>query len=323
MPLLVMRLGELERIAWRRGRAAALRFERQARSAFASVGAHAVRSSDLLAHDPKSELFSVALAGSPRSGFPLDCRATLARAGDAFSNALGVALETGWTLAAARSTAELEREMRAALARGARERERFEFFSTVGHELRAPLTSIRGFLETVLDERPDSRATRRFLEIARGEALRLSRLVDGMYRISLLDLGTDARSGAGVVLSDAVDEALAALAPRLRGATVRRRRLPPILVAIGRDELVGVCVNLVANALEHGRPAGTIAVSASLEDGARFATLRVDDDGPGIPGDEREAVFELGYRARAARSPGSGLGLALVRRLVERYGGSV
>ncbi|MBV8602466.1 MAG: HAMP domain-containing histidine kinase [Candidatus Eremiobacteraeota bacterium] len=324
VPLLVMRLGELERIAWRDGRAAALRFERCASSAFATVGARAVRSGDLLAHEPRSLLFSVALAGSPRTGAAPDCRATLARASGALSAALGVGLDGGWTLASVGSNLELEREMRAALARGEREREKFEFFSIVGHELRAPLTSIRGFLETVLDERPAAGARRRYLEIARGEALRLSRLVDGMYRISLLDLSsTRLASEDCVPLRETIEEALAPLEPRMRGCAVKCRLPDATFVAIGRDDLTHVCLNVVGNALDHGRPNGTIAIGASRGEDSSTVVTTIDDDGPGIPDDELDAVFELGYRARDARRGGSGLGLALVRRLVERCGGNV
>ncbi|MFN2450382.1 MAG: histidine kinase dimerization/phospho-acceptor domain-containing protein, partial [Candidatus Baltobacteraceae bacterium] len=102
---------------------------------------------------------------------------------------MDVRIETGWSLCApSRDRPEFEQDIALALERGARERERYEFFAAVGHELRTPLTSIRGYLETLLDEPVDAPTSRRFLETARREALRMGRLLEGMFEFSLLDL---------------------------------------------------------------------------------------------------------------------------------------
>ena len=87
------------------------------------------------------------------------------------------------------------------------------------------------------------------------------------------------------------------------------------------DRLMLVLINLIANAIKHGRPGGRVAVTAEL-DGARTVTIAVDDDGPGIPAHDRERVFALGARGRTAAG-GSGIGLALVRMILERAGGRV
>ncbi len=99
-------------------------------------------------------------------------------------------VENGWTLLV-RATNDLNGDIAAALERGARDRERYEFFSAIGHELRTPLTSIRGYLETLLDEETDGQNRSRFLETARREALRMGRLLDGMFEFSLFDLSVD------------------------------------------------------------------------------------------------------------------------------------
>ena len=334
VPLLVIRLPELERLAWREGRAAARRLERHARRAFSEVAAQVLRESDVVAHDPESEYFAVALAGATRAGgmlaLPADCRATLIRMVGALESELRVPLESGWTVVSSVDEHDLGSELRAALERGARERERYDFFSTVGHELRTPLTSIRGYLETLIEERLDAATSRRFLEIARNETLRLSRLVDGMFDISLLDasaaLGVRAALDADATTSvgPALEAALASLEPRARehGVTIAVEDTPSAIVGIGYDRLVQIFVNVLVNAIEHGRRGGRIEICGRLV-GTRCFEIDVDDDGPGISPNERDAIFEIGYRSRAAYAEGSGLGLALVRRLLDRAGGGV
>jgi len=96
----------------------------------------------------------------------------------------------------------------------------------------------------------------------------------------------------------------------------------PYVVAIGADRLVQALANVLDNAIKHGRERGRVLVStASLDD--RYVEIRVDDDGPGVPIGERETIFNLAQRGLNARAPGSGIGLAVVRLMVERIGGEV
>jgi two-component system phosphate regulon sensor histidine kinase PhoR len=210
-----------------------------------------------------------------------------------------------------------------ALLRGARERERYAFFSALGHELRTPLSSIRGYLETLLDDEVDERTRRRFVRIAYNESLRLSRLVDGMFEISLLDLHaalpTESSGSLGCALEAAAD-ACAALAAQ-RGVTLDVAPSPAGSVAMDPDRLTLVLINLIGNAVQHGRPGGTVRVGVDLDE-PRQARLTVDDDGPGIPAADRERVFTLGERGPTSAS-GTGIGLALVRLMLERVGGRV
>lgn len=325
VPLLVLRLNELERVAWRDGRASARRLERRAREAFASNVAARIRKGDLLAHDRHSEFFAIALAARRRgrgATLPADCRGALARAAESLRT-LPFGLETGWTLM--RFPADFERDLRVALQRGETERQRLDFFSPIAHEMRAPLTAIRGYLETVLDESLDARQIRRFLETARGEALRLGRLIDGMFAVSLLDLeyGNGRNERCGTIPQAAIDRAIAVLMPRIRerGASIECAPLPAVAVAATFDHLVQVFVNVIGNAVDHGLDRGRIVVAGAQQ--GPMLEITVDDNGPGIPPDERDAVFELGYRSAAAASTGTGLGLAVVRRLLERTCGSV
>lgn len=328
VPLLAIRLADLERIAWKEGRSEARRVQRRARELFASGVAARIREADLIAHDRSSETFAIALAARGRLGegslLPEDCRAALERAAAAFA-ALPFHVQTGWTLVSG-ARHDLSAELAIALERGLRERQRLDFFSPIAHEMRTPLTAIRGYLETLLEERTDAATMRRFLETARGETLRLGRLIDGMFAVSLLDAepagnGNPSQRRARTLPQGALDHAVAALLPtiRRRGIRLDRAQMPVTPVAANLDHLVQVFVNVVGNAVEHGRDGGSIAIEGERRGDA--IEISVDDDGPGIPEREREAVFDFGYRTAHA-GPGTGLGLAVVRRLLEHAGGS-
>jgi signal transduction histidine kinase len=97
--------------------------------------------------------------------------------------------------------------------------------------------------------------------------------------------------------------------------------VPVVEVAIDTDRLTLVLVNLIDNAVKHGRPGGGVFVGVDVTD-QRFVRITVDDDGPGIATADRERVFVLGERATTAAN-GSGIGLALVRLMLERTGGRV
>jgi two-component system phosphate regulon sensor histidine kinase PhoR len=210
-----------------------------------------------------------------------------------------------------------------AIERGARERDRSEFLATIGHELRTPLTSIRGYVETVLDDDVDPATARRFLEIVRSETLRLGRLVEGMLEFSLLDLTADARVGV-CDLASTIRAAVDALAPvaAQAGVAVHARHEPETLARVGSDACMHALLNILENAVKYGRAGGRVFVY--VERDACGLCVVVDDDGPGIEPAERERIFEHGARgARAGERTGNGLGLSIVRTLVERAGGCV
>lgn len=201
-------------------------------------------------------------------------------------------------------------------------RERYEFLAAVGHELRTPLTSIRGYVETLLDEEVDAATSRRFLETVRREALRLGRLVDGMLDFSLLDLSA-AAAPASTNVAEAVAAAMDALAPLAgaRGVRFARTGASSAYARIDEDTCVHALRNLIENALKHGRCGGLVVVS--VWDDAPWITIAIDDDGPGVPPDEREQIFVLRVRGNGARTQGWGIGLALVKRIVERVAGTI
>lgn len=210
-----------------------------------------------------------------------------------------------------------------ALVRGNQERERYAFFSSLGHELRTPLASIRGYLETLLDSKVDALTRERFVRIAYKESLRLNRLIDGMFEISLLDLQASVSSEATGSLTAALEAARDACAANAsaRSVAIVIGEAPTLRVAIDVDRLTLVLVNLIDNAVKHGHLGGGVFVGV-IGDDARFVQITVDDDGPGIVPGERERVFALGARATTSAA-GTGIGLALVRLMLERAGGRV
>ncbi|HTU71463.1 MAG TPA: HAMP domain-containing sensor histidine kinase, partial [Candidatus Baltobacteraceae bacterium] len=188
---------------------------------------------------------------------------------------------------------------------------------------RTPLTSIRGYIETLLDNDLDTVTSRRFLEVARNEALRLGRLVDGMLEFSLLDLSPVPMAGV-TDLAGAVQAAIEALGPVASdaGMTLEARHEGETTARIGGDACMHVLLNVIENAVKYGSRGGHIRVSIERQD--PFVHAIVDDDGPGVAPAERERIFE--DRTRGGNSDatrGAGIGLRIVRTIVERTGGAV
>ena len=328
MPLLVLRLPEFERIAWRDGKRAAHRLERRTCAAFLDAATRSLRDGDILAHDSGSDVFVIAMSAPSRENrivSPLDCRAVLERVAAALTLATGLRVQTGWTLLRRfASPKDLAAEIETALERGARERERYEFFAALGHELRTPLTSIRGYIETLLDGGLDEPTAQRFLEIAQREAQRMGRLLDGIFDFSLLDLSANAMAASRCYVRDQVRFAIDAVRPlaRERNVRIEANVHAPFGVALDADPCAQLLVNLLENAIKYGRSGGAIAVGALADE--RFVTLFVDDDGPGIAPQERDSIFKLRVRGSTAGSrPGTGIGLAIVKLIVERAGGEI
>ena len=327
IPLLVIRLPALERTAWREGLRKARNLERRARAAFIAAATRTLRAEDTLAHDPGSDVFLAALTAPTRAAgsvLSVDARSALARICASMESATGLDVDAGWTTTADQDAADMAEAVRRGLARGAQERERYAFFSALGHELRTPLASIRGYLETLLDDEGIDESTRsRFLTIAYKESLRLSRLVEGMFEISLLDLHTTPTAHAFAVLESALDAAVDACAASAGARSIVITRSTPsrTVVAMDSDRLTLVLINLIENAIKHGKRGGRVAVGAGLPD-EHFACVTIDDDGMGVAGADRERIFSLGARGTTL-APGNGIGLALVRLMLERAGGRV
>ena len=201
---------------------------------------------------------------------------------------------------------------------------RRDFVANVSHELRTPLTAIRGYVEALLDDRPDPEETRRFLEIIARQSLRMERLVSDLLRLARLDARQEALDLASCDMQQLFNTVIGDVA-----ATVEAKR-QQITIAVDPDacrikadpaKLHDVLRNLVENAVNYSPEAATIQLEAARHDGA--VTITVSDSGPGIPPDDLSRVFERFYRVDKSRSRpgGTGLGLAIVKHLVELHGG--
>lgn len=314
VPLMVLRLTDV-----------AQRLERDMVQAFARAAQRIVREGDRLAHEPGSDWFGIAMLSPARDGadtLTLDARAALERISAMMSFVTGRRMDTGWwPIRSHADVAGFALTIERALERGTRERERYEFLATVGHELRTPLTSIRGYIETLLDDELDGVTARRFLEVARSEALRLGRLVDGMLDFSPLELSPSAGATDLGAAASAAAEALAPIA-RQAGMSLEVQGESEIAARIGSDACMRVLFNVIENAIKYASPDGRVVVRTVRQD--PFVCVIVDDGGPGVPVAEREHIFEHRVRGGASQArPGSGIGLAIVRTIVERAAGSV
>jgi signal transduction histidine kinase len=328
VPLLAFALPTFGQTAWHEGLRSARALERRTIAAFERAANRIVRQGDLLAHDPGSDRFAIAMLSPSRASRrpqSHEIRATLERIAAAMSLETGLPMERGWlTVFQAFATDELAEMVSDALERGARDRERSAVLATVGHELRTPLTSIRGYIETLLEGEPlPARTKRRFLETARRQTLRLGRLVDGMLAFSMLDLSLpDGECSCAIAeqLNAAVD-AIVPLARRRRARIRLHGRVPRVRARIDEDACTHALLNLLENAVKHGRDGGEIRVSCVRRDDV--VMVAIEDDGPGIPPSERHAIFGMGVRGQGVSPSGRGIGLAIVKAIVQRSGGSV
>jgi len=204
---------------------------------------------------------------------------------------------------------------------------RAAMFSSVTHDLRTPLASIKASVTGLLDPGVtfDAAQQRELLLTVAEETDRLNRLVG-----NILDL---AKIRAGALIprrsATAVDEVVEAVVARLRrafdaGGVRLEVTLPASLPEIVADPMQfdQVVTNLLENALRHSPAGGTVRLHVSVV--PKAIRVRVSDEGPGIPVEEREMVFEAFYRGHAApESAGSGLGLAIVRAIVTAHGGRI
>jgi len=194
------------------------------------------------------------------------------------------------------------------------------FLADAGHELRTPLTIVGGYVDVLSAKiAPNDSTSQRAISGMHAEAARMRGLVEKMLLLSRLESTVAAPSVIDVgEVSEEVREAMDAAFP---GRQVTVRCDPAARVAIDEDDLYEAERNLVENALRYA-PDSPVEIAASVLDGR--VLVSVADRGPGIPPEEREAIFQRFYRGKnRGDEEGSGLGLAIVARVVERWGGSI
>jgi signal transduction histidine kinase len=204
---------------------------------------------------------------------------------------------------------------------------RSNFVAAVTHELKTPVTAIRLYGEMLRDDLVPSEAKRReYYRTITAESERLGRLVEDVLELARLEKGARPMQLRAGALGPIVEEAVELLRPQAeRAGFALHSAVEPGLprVRFDRDALVQVLANLVDNALKYAR-AG--AIDVDCRGGAGRVWLAVRDHGPGVATAQLPLLFEPFHRGedeRVRTTQGTGLGLALVRRLVERMGGEV
>jgi two-component system phosphate regulon sensor histidine kinase PhoR len=204
------------------------------------------------------------------------------------------------------------------------ERVRSDFVANASHELKTPLTSIRGYAEALSDDDPPEDVRRKFLNSILQNTLRLQKLVDDLLDLSRLESGGWTASLESVWVPEIVQEAW---------DLVTSREVPKVAFDVrgegavkgDRQGLVHILRNLLENAVRHTPASGHVHVTIT-ERGGDTVEIAVADDGEGIPAQALPRIFERFYRADSARARhigGTGLGLAIVKHLVGAMDGNV
>ncbi len=200
---------------------------------------------------------------------------------------------------------------------GALQRQR-QFVADASHELRTPLTSVLANLELLTEELDGER--REAAEAALRSSRRMRRLVADLLLLARSDSAQEQQRrpvDLGKIALDAVSEAQAIAA----GHELELDAEPGVVVDGARDELHRVVLNLIENAVNHTPPGTTVRVSTRTE--GQDAILIVEDDGPGVPPEMREKIFDRFVRVGGDVGKSTGLGLAIVRAVAHAHGGDV
>jgi two-component system, OmpR family, phosphate regulon sensor histidine kinase PhoR len=207
---------------------------------------------------------------------------------------------------------------------------RADFVANASHELRTPLAALSGFIDTLQGSaRDDAKARERFLAIMQEQASRMARLIDDLLSLSRIELNAHRRPDTPVDLGPIVRQVADGLETlaRDRGVIVHVDAAKALRVPGDRDELVRVFENLVENALKYGAAGKRVDIALTQgesPDGEAEARVSVRDYGPGIAPEHLPRLTERFYRVdvRESRAQGgTGLGLALVKHVLNRHHG--
>ena len=206
---------------------------------------------------------------------------------------------------------------------------RKDFVADVSHELRTPLTAIRGYAETLLDGALEDQANnRKFLEIILSHAIRLNSIAADLLVISELDSNASSPLPIErVSVMEVIDSAIHSVqnGAALRGIRLTRESCADCSVAGYRFRLEQAIVNLLDNAVKFNRPDGEITIECGYTNG-NHVRVSIADTGIGIPSEDLKRIFDRFYRVDKARSRstgGTGLGLPIVKEVIERMGGTI
>lgn len=202
---------------------------------------------------------------------------------------------------------------------------RSEFVANVSHELKTPLTSIRGFVETLLEGAwKDKENSLNFLKIIQEHTRRLDSLINDLLDLSYLESKEAKLESEELKLKDLTDEVLSGFRAQLKkkGVKAENRLTDTLRVEADKNKIEQVLVNLIDNAIKFNKKKGFIKIYA--EDSGDRIKITVEDSGSGIPPKDIPRIFERFYRVDKARSRelgGTGLGLSIVKHIMDLHGG--
>lgn len=207
------------------------------------------------------------------------------------------------------------------------EKVRTDFVTNASHELKTPITALKGFSETLLDgAMEDKEVLKQFLEIMLAESSRLDFLVNDILELSKLEQKQVPMKVEEINLTEAVKSTFQLVKQKADEKEMKLNIIEEDNLFITGDSsrLKQILANLINNAVVYTQEGGKVEVSIKKE--ADFAVIKVSDNGMGIPEDEQDRIFERFYRvdkARSRNSGGTGLGLSIVKYLVENLNGFI
>ena len=204
---------------------------------------------------------------------------------------------------------------------------RKEFVANVSHELKTPITTIKSYTETLMDTEIDKEIYMQFLSVINNECDRMARLVKDLLQLSNLDYQKTVWKKEEVSLTKLLKEVLQKLDFAIKDKEHElvldiEENLPDIV--IDKDAIERVIINILSNSIKYTNNKGKIKVSLkSLDD---FMCIKVEDNGIGIPEEDKRRIFERFYRVEKGRSRdlgGTGLGLSIAKQIIEAHGGEI
>jgi two-component system phosphate regulon sensor histidine kinase PhoR len=208
------------------------------------------------------------------------------------------------------------------------EQVRKDFVANVSHEMRTPLAGIIGYAETLMDGAlEDKENNLRFLQIIHSSAIRLNSIASDLLVLSELESKVDPRESGRIAVRDVVESAIAIVEKEAeaRDVLLIREEIQDLHVVGTRLRLEQAVLNLVANAIKFNQPGGAVRIRVA-QDTADEVSITISDTGAGIPSQDLPRIFERFYRVDKGRSRqvgGTGLGLTIVKHVVERMNGRI
>ena len=199
-----------------------------------------------------------------------------------------------------------------------------EFVANVSHELKTPITTIKSYSETLLDGALEEKNTAvEFINVINSESDRMSRLVNDLLRLSKMDYEQTKWKKDSINLSDIVNIIVKKLQIQIKDKNISMHLNIPedINILFDRDGLEQVLLNITGNAVNYTPEGGNVRINAKKDKNNKKISIK--DDGPGIPKEDQDRIFERFYRVEKARARGlggTGLGLSIAKEIAEANG---